>query len=353
MCWLASLNLALLYHVRLGASASQVGTSNGVAQALALVARVQRELLAKQAEEASSATASKCPLSDTATKLPLSASALKDLTKLPSSASATKDPTKLPSSASATKDPTKLPSSASALKDPTKLPSSASATKDPSAPSATHATKVLAANPERPAALKPETLVAHAPEVMLQTDPDSDEEERRELAADLVPPAFFAGEESAEEEDEMWDDEVMEEWFKFKGWTEFPYYDWSSMESWQAWSWGGENSKPLGWHEENGDWQNEADDSEDKGKEALASRPIATPVRAASAAAKPDPLRRLPSSSSLQAPPSEATTLPMPGAVVDVPDASSAAAMAGDDLRINSTTHKREYMRLVDASAIY
>ena len=304
-----------------------------------LMARVQQELLAKQATEASNAAAAQDSSSATAAKDSYSATAAKDSYI----ATAAKD------SYSATAANNSY--SATAAKDsytPTAAKDSYSATAAKDSYSAT-ATKV----PADPIARKePDVPLSRPPEAMLETDPDSDEEERRALAAELVPAAYFAGEEGDEEEDEMWDDEVMEEWFKFKSWP-FPTKDW---KSWEAWNWGGKNSESWAWHEESGDWENEADDNEKKGKSCreghLPSRPVATPVRAASTAAKPEPLHRLPSNSSLKAPHSE-TTLVMPGHVWEESPAPTAAAIAGDDLRINSTTHKREYMRLVDASAMY
>ena len=63
--------LVFLYQLRLGASASQVGSSSGVAEALALVKKLEEQLLQKQAQETSTAEAS--PAAKRAPERPLPA----------------------------------------------------------------------------------------------------------------------------------------------------------------------------------------------------------------------------------------------------------------------------------------
>ena len=160
---------------------------------------------------------------------------------------------------------------------------------------------------------------------------DGDEEGTGEVEEPQKRPSLSPSEEEAcaaaywagEEEDENEQEEGGEDW-----------EEWDEKEEESEEKEGEENEEKEG--EENE--EEDADEGEDrqleqhekKQKGVTLTVPVATPARAA--LALPD-LKRLASSSSLNAPPTEAT----------VPDESVAAPAAPV---INSTTHKREYMRL-------
>ena len=283
--------LAPLYQLRLGASASQVESSSGVAEALALVKRLEEQLLAKQAGEA--VTAHEAPAAKRSPSKPLAA---------------------------------------------------------------------LPALPPDDATLAPPPLRPPTPEA---SDDEEDEDDRSAEACLVVQPAVWAGEEGDDgyvspTESDMWD-----EWFR-----------WKAMK--------GEDCHwdEAGWPLDDESWENqEAYDPaltcEEAGKLMAdpkctsSSIPVPTPVRAVTFApgsptqllpkatddeeetpqkTPPPCLRRQNAELTLKTP-SEASTQVWTPEPARGSDGSEVASVG--PVRVNSTTHKKEYMRLVDYSVMH
>ena len=166
-----------------------------------------------------------------------------------------------------------------------------------------------------------------------------DDGELEARAREIDPPAYWGGSRE-EEQDDDWDAYAWEYQGPWRigrsGWTE---------EEWDAWAeaWDPEEEKAQALLAEKG------------GKpETSATRPVATPTRPETL---PVPaLRRLPSNSDLSVPDSNATTLVMGGHPASPPPSVPPPMPSRDESPtaaiVNSTTHKREYMRLVPYSAL-
>ena len=151
------------------------------------------------------------------------------------------------------------------------------------------------------------------------------EDEVQSRAREIDPAALWGGEEEVDPEWEAWNSQGPWE-IGVSGWTE---------EEWDAWA--------EAWDPE----EEKAQATLAAKAEARTSRPVATPTHTEGT---PVPaLRRLPSNSNLSVA-SDATTLvmgaPPPPDMPPLDECPTAAAI------VNSTTHKREYMRLVSYSAL-